>query len=123
MNRENIQREWEKGNLITPVVNILETEDEFLLKALMPGVNKKAVDISLSDGELTLFGQVDNVDESECECFIMKEIPEGNYFRSFKVGEGIDVDKIKARMQDGILNITLPKHEYVKPKEIPIEAS
>lgn len=62
----------------------------------MPGVNKKVVNISPSDGEQMLLGQVDNVDESECECFIMKGIPEGNYFRSFKVGDGIDVDKIKA---------------------------
>ena len=52
----------------------------------------------------------------------MREIEDGNYYRVFKVGDSIDVEKITAKVEHGVLRVTLPKHDRVKPREIPIEA-
>jgi HSP20 family protein len=119
MDKEQIRKEWEEGLLIAPTVDIYETDDDFILKALMPGVKKDNVDVKYAEGALTVYGRVDIKDPVK-ESYVLKEIENGNYYRVFKVSDSIDVDKIQAKMFDGILTLTLPKHERVKPKEIPI---
>lgn len=120
--KEDIRKEWEAGLLVAPIVNIYETENDFMMKLLMPGVNKDGVELKLANEELQVYGRVRH-DVEEPEKFILKEIEDGNYYRVFKVTDSVVVDHIKAKMEDGILTITLPKHERVKPKDIPIEVA
>ena len=120
--KEDIRKEWEAGLLVAPIVNIYETKDDFMMKLLMPGVNKDGVELKLANEELQVYGRVRH-DVEEPDKFIVKEIEDGNYYRVFKVTDAVEVDKIKAKMEDGILTITLPKHERVKPKDIPIEVA
>ena len=122
MNKADIRREWEEGRLVAPKVNIHETDDEFVLKAVMPGVKKEDVEVSLAEGELTLYGRVTPVIVDEAAS-ILQEIGNKNYYRVFTVNDRLDVDKIKARLEDGILTVILPKHERAKPREIPVEVS
>ena len=120
MNRDEIRNELERGNLVAPPVNIYETDDTFILKANMPGARKESVDVTISDGELLIYGRVSH-EEDECDCVALKEINDSNYYRTFRVGDAIDLDHEKAHVQDGVLRVTLPKKEHLKPKEIPIE--
>ena len=119
MDNDIIRQEWKEGKLVPPPVDILETDKDILLKANLPGVNKDSVEVKFSDGTLTIYGHVHN--EITSETAILKEIEDGNFYRVFKVSDSVDVDEIKAKMEDGILLLTLPKHERAKPREIPIE--
>ena len=120
MDREEIHNQWERGELIAPRVNIYETDDQYIIRSYMPGVQKDQVDVKFSDGELMIYGRIDR-DEKTSESYMIKEIEEGNYFRVFHVTETLDVDHIVAKMIDGVLTIKLPKHERAKPRIIPIE--
>ena len=118
--KEDIQREWEQGLLIAPSASICETEDDFIMKLNMPGVKKEEVEVKLSNDELMIYGRVLQ-DVKNPKQYVLNEIDDGNYYRVFRVSESIDVKQIKARMEDGILTLTLPKHERVKPRVVPIE--
>lgn len=121
IDREEIREQWAQGKLLPPQVNIYETKDEYILMARMPGVKKDAVEVKLSDGHLTIYGKTES--QEPCECFVLREIDEGNYYRVFKVSDSLDVEKIQARLENGLLRVHLPKHERVKPREIPVELS
>ncbi|MFH1943648.1 MAG: Hsp20/alpha crystallin family protein [bacterium] len=121
LSKEDISKEWEAGHLIAPSANIHETTDHFVMKILMPGVNKDGVEVKLADEELMIYRRVRH-EADDPEKYLIKEIEDGNYYRVFRVTDAVEGDKIHARMEDGVLTVTLPKHERVKPKEIPIEA-
>lgn len=120
MSKDNIQEEWEKGTLIAPMVNIYETGNHFLLMANMPGVKKGDVDVKIKENQLIIFGRVEPI-KDELDRMIHQEIEEGNYYRAFRVGDTINVNTINAKFENSVLMITMPKHERLKPKKIPIE--
>jgi len=116
----DIQKEWESGQLVPPPVNIYDTGEEFVLKALMPGVKKSDLEVKFSEGELIIYGKL--ADEAvNQEAFVHREIESGNYYRIFKISDSVDASKITAKLEDGILMLTLPRYEQLKPREIPIE--
>ena len=120
MNKEQIRKEWEDGHLTVPAVDIYNLNDQIILKATMPGVPKDKVEVSVAENELMIYGHVEQEPETY-DSYVIREIEMGNYYRSFKVSDMIDVPKIKAKLEDGILVVTLPKHESAKSQEIPIE--
>ena len=105
---------------VAPLVDIYEIADEYYLTANIPGVSKENVKIKLEEGFLVIMGRV-NVDEAKNRKYVLNEIEEGNYYRRFKISESIDEQKIDAKLENGVLNIKLPKHERVKPKLIEIK--
>jgi len=121
MDKEQIRKEWEEGRLIAPQSDIYETQDAYVLQCLMPGVTKDVVQVSLTDGELIIYAETNRTDLN-CDCYVLREIEDGNYYRVFKVGDSVDVEKISAKVEHGVLRVQLPKHDRVKPREIPIEA-
>jgi HSP20 family protein len=108
------------GVSFLPPVDIVETDDELLLFADMPGVAAEDLDVRFEDGELTIFGRVsprhENIDFTHGEYGI------GDFFRTFLVDEAIDATKISAELNHGVLTLHLPKSEEVKPKRISIKA-
>lgn len=118
------KRNWdealEKESWVAPIVDIFETESEFFLTAQMPGVAKEDVRIKLEEGHLVIMGRI-NYDEAVNKKYILKETETGNYYRRFKISDGIDEQKIDAKLENGILNVKLPKHERIKPKTIQIK--
>jgi HSP20 family protein len=86
----------------------------------MPGVKKEDVKIKLEDGNLVIMGRID-YDETVNKKYVLQETVLGNYYRRFKISDSIDETKIDAKLENGILNIKLPKHERVKPKTIEIK--
>ena len=107
------------GPVFIPAVDILENANELIVLADMPGVESKNVDIDLRDNQLTLTGKVETA-EGEKEVSLYKEFNWGDYFRQFTLSDVIDQGKITAKMEDGILRLTLPKVEKVKPQKIKV---
>lgn len=116
----NIEKEWEAGNLVPPAVNIYDTGEEYVLKAHLPGVKKTDLDVKFAEGELIIYGRM--TDESQApDRFVHREIESGNYYRVFKMSDAVDGSKITAKFENGVLLLTLPRYERLKPREIPIE--
>ena len=107
------------GLVFTPAVDIFETEKNITLLADMPGVKADDLTIDLRDNTLTLaadIAPVDNTDEEE----IVVEYETGRYYRQFTLGELINQENIDAKLNDGVLRLTLPKVEKATPKKIAV---
>lgn len=102
-----------------PAADILETQDAVVLKLDMPGVSKENVDITIDKGTLTITGVCAS---EESGSSVYRETNVGDYRREFSLPEDVDTDRIGAAMKAGVLTITLPKPEEVKPKKIQITA-
>jgi HSP20 family protein len=116
-NKDNKEQENKTNETtIVPYVDIYETNNEFVVKAEIPGVTKDSVEVTLEDGEL-LVQAVANKEQQEQT---YKEYELTKYYRSFKVANVIESEKIKADLKNGVLTLTLPKNEKLKPRKIQI---
>lgn len=106
---------------IIPQVDIYETPNEVILLADMPGVSKENLHVEIDKDELTISGKYTDTDSSSKK--LLSECLYGEYYRVFTLSDTIDQEKITAKLDNGVLTVTLPKHEKVKPKKIAIEAS
>lgn len=106
---------------ISPEVNIFDTKDGYVLEAEMPGVNKQGLEVTLEGTEMTIVGQRSAVPFSGTPIFRESRHEEVNYRRVFELDPAIDTSKISARVEQGILTLTLPKSEGVKPRKITVE--
>lgn len=104
-----------------PSVDILETENELLLKADLPGVDMKDVDIQLENGTLTLRGERKFESEKKEGGYHRIERSYGSFARSFTLPETVDAEAVKADYKNGVLTVTLPKKELAKPRQIRVE--
>jgi HSP20 family protein len=111
--------EWTDG-MWNPSVDVSETKDSVVIKAEIPGMTKDDVKISIQDNTITLKGEKKQEKEEKDANYHRIERSYGSFCRSFTLPTAVKADKIKATYKDGILNVTLPKTEEVKPKEIPI---
>ncbi len=107
--------------VITPPVDIYETDNEYVLKADMPGVAKDNVNITFNNNELEITGKVDDEYTSN-ENMTYREYTLFNYYRKFVVSNAINPEGISALLENGVLTIKLPKREEAKPKKIEIKA-
>jgi len=110
----------EKESWVAPLIDIYETEDDFFLIAQMPGVSKDNVKIKIEDEHLVIMGRID-YDSSLNRKYVLTETEIGNFYRRFKISDSIDKSKIDAKLENGVLQVKLPKHERVKPKTIEIK--
>ncbi|MBF0441149.1 MAG: Hsp20/alpha crystallin family protein [Oligoflexales bacterium] len=105
--------------VFVPDVDIYENDNELVLNAEMPGVKKENVSIDLKDGVVTIEGNI-NPKDYEGQKPIYSEYNIGNYRCRFAVKD-VDCDKISAKMENGMLRLTLPKAEKAKPRKIAIK--
>ena len=104
----------------TPAVDITEMENEYIVKAELPGVNKEDVKITLESNILTIRGEKKQEENIKGDNYHRTERLYGTFQRSFKLPETLKSDKIDATFKDGILIVSLPKAEEAKPKQIEI---
>jgi HSP20 family protein len=109
------------GMVFTPAVDIFETEKEITLLADMPGVRADDLTIDLRDNILTLSADIAPVENANEED-ILVEYETGKYYRQFTLSELINQGKIDAKLNDGVLRLTLPKVEKATPKKIVVKA-
>ena len=109
---------------LTPSIDIREREHDYLVSADMPGVKKDNIDVQIENGVLTVTGEVErNNEEKEGERLLRQERYYGRYVRSLRLGKQINSDKIEASLKDGVLELTLPKAEEIKPKKVAIKVA
>jgi len=114
--RTNAQHE---SVFIAPEVNILETKDGYVLEAEMPGVSKEGLEITVEGTEVTITGHRQPVTlPGEV---VLKESNAADFRRMFELDPAIDTSKIKARIDQGVLRLDLPKSERVKPRKITVD--
>ena len=109
------------GDMV-PVMDVKERADDYVIKTEMPGVNKDQISITLEHGVLTICGETQSEkEEKDGERVLRQERRYGKYVRSLRLGTQIDEMKIVANYRDGVLELTLPKAEEVKPKKITVD--
>ena len=104
-----------------PRVDIAETEQEFVIKAEIPEVNKEDITVTVDNGVLSIRGEKKREKEGEGKKYHRIERCFGSFSRSFTLPGNVDETKIKASFKDGTLNLHIPKIEEAKPKVIKIK--
>jgi HSP20 family protein len=107
-----------KASYLTPAANIFETKDGYVLEAELPGVNKNGLEITVENGQLTITGH--RSDEALAASPVYCESRGLDYRRVFDLDPAIDADKITAKIEHGVVTLTLPKAEAVKPRKIAV---
>jgi len=110
------------GSATYPLMNVYDEKDNIIVAAELPGFVKDQVDITFSDGILTVSGKQQPLAKTKNMTVVRKERPEGDFEKTVRLPTKIKLDAIKASFSNGILTITMPKAEEVKPKTIAIEA-
>ena len=114
-------RESDRGQaeqFVTPPASVTEIGDGYMLEIEMPGVKKDALDISVENNELTIIGRR-SLPAVEGTLVHRESRPE-NFRRTFELDPSIDADKISAKIDQGLVTLTLPKAEHVKPRKITV---
>jgi HSP20 family molecular chaperone IbpA len=107
------------GLVFTPEVDIFETDKAITLLADIPGVKPEKLNIDLRDNVLTITGDVDRLEAADEE-FLALEYETGRYYRQFTLSEVIDQTKIDAKLNLGVLRLSLPKVAKAAPRKIAI---
>ena len=110
------------GNLV-PAVDVIEDEKQYVVTAELPGVERKDIDVSVSDGVLTINAERKAAEEDKDDKgrIVRRESRFGKYVRSMTLGAGVNVENVKATHENGILKLVLPKSQEAKPKKIEID--
>jgi len=103
---------------VTPLANVLESKDGYVLEAEMPGVNKEGLEITVENDELTVVGRRATVENRGRQ--VHRESRAFDYRRVFELDASIDTTKITAKLDQGVLTLLLPKAEAVKPRKIAV---
>ena len=106
----------------TPAVDIKEEKDRFVLFADVPGVDPKNIEITMDSGVLTVRGERPPESEEERAGFRRMERARGTFYRRFSLPDSADPEGIAARGENGVLELSIPKHERVKPRKITVES-
>jgi len=106
------------AEFVSPEVNIFETQEGYVLEAEMPGVNKDGLEITVAGNEITIVGR--RTSEAASGEPLFRERTTADFRRVFELDPAIDTSKINAKMNQGVLTLTLPKSEEVKPRKITV---
>lgn len=112
--------EWER-TMDVPL-DVEDNEDEFIVKASLPGINPDDLDITYNNNLLTIRGEMKSDQEQKDKNYIVQERHFGSFQRSVTLPNTVDADHIQASYQDGVLTLQLPKKEETKPRRIQIQS-
>lgn len=106
-----------------PLIDIVDSKDNLVIYAEIPGMNKDDVKVKIHNDVLTISGERKEPELPDRANCLIREREFGKFMRSVRLPYPIDINKVSAEYKDGILKITLPKKEEAKPKEIQISVS
>ena len=121
-NQVNVPERIEQATYFTPLVDIIETNDEFLFQADLPGVAAGDVDVSFENGVLTLAGKV-NPRQPAGHNYVWQEYGVGHFYRQFSLSTPVNPDGIRAELKNGVLELHVPKAESAKTRKIQIKTA
>jgi HSP20 family protein len=110
------------GEAIAPTLDVYQTPNEVVMKAALPGVKPEDVSIDITGETLTIKGESKAEQEIKKEDYLYQERRYGAFSRNAVLPSGLKPDKAEATMEDGVLTLTIPKAEEVKPKAIKVKA-
>lgn len=108
------------GNNSYPKVDIIDSEKSLLFEAEIPGLSKEEVNVDFEEGVLTIAGAKRDDPRPEDHKYVRKELKRSSFTRSFKLADSFDFNKIKAKFENGLLIITVPKKKPEKSKKVKI---
>ncbi len=118
-----LRTSWFGGDLSSVLaVDMYETKDDVVIKATVPGVSPDDLDISVSGDVLTIKGETKEEKKTEEVNYIRQERRFGAFRRDIQLPVAVNLDKAEATFEDGVLTLTLPKAEEVKPKKLTVQA-
>ena len=106
-----------------PLVNLSEDEGNLYVEALAPGVDPKALDLSVVQGTLTIKGEKPGLHQVSAEAYHRNERAAGRFVRTIELPSEVEGAKVHADYRNGLLLVTLPKSEMAKPKQIPVSVA
>jgi len=109
-------------NRFTPSLNVSETDNAFEVSAELPGLKPEEVNVELKDGNLWVSGKKEEEKEEKGKSFHRIERRHGEFRRMIQLPGTVDEEKVEAKFENGVLTVTVPKTEEVKPKRIPVKA-
>ncbi len=121
---ETLSRIWKEEvprRIWSPPVDILERENEVILKVDLPEVSQSDIEIKVEENTLMIQGERKFIKEEPQENYLQIERPYGTFQRTFAIPRMIDLERIKAAYKDGVLRIALPKRKEIHPKQILVE--
>ena len=122
--RHLLPETWRKNSaedsVWAPSIEVIENKDDFMVKVELPGVKQEDMNISISGNILSIEGEKKTESEVKKKGYYYAEISYGNFLRSIVIPSTVDVSKIEAMSDMGVLEITLPKTPEVKPKKITV---
>ena len=115
-------KKWGDGNVFTPAIDIKEEENKLLVTTDLPGINKEDIEINLKEDMLEISAKTGKEKETEEEGYIRKEREHTHFYRAVRLPSSVKEEGSTAKIENGVLTITLPKMELKEPaKKIQIE--
>jgi HSP20 family protein len=126
LGRAPVRKDGSKDEMMTvaewaPLVDIVEDDNEYLIKADLPEVKKEAVKVTVQNDVLTITGERTHEKEERGRKYHRVECAYGSFARSFTLPEDADGEKVTAEFKDGVLKMHLPKSEKAKPRSIEVK--
>ncbi|HYN87842.1 MAG TPA: Hsp20/alpha crystallin family protein [Ardenticatenaceae bacterium] len=109
------------AHYLIPPADAWETEDELTIELAVPGVDPQRVDVTFEQDALLISGQIEA--PAENPNWILRERARGAFQRRFNLSVPVDVEKVEARVHNGILTVRLPKSEAIKPRKIAVKSA
>lgn len=106
-----------------PAVEVFETDSDVVIRAELPGIDPKNVDITVTNDTLTLKGEARAEHEEKSRNYVQRELRYGAFIRTLALPDGVKGDLAKASYKNGILEIRVPKSERAKPKSVKVEVA
>jgi len=110
----------ETSNFV-PAFEIKETKESFLFKADMPGIKESDLDVKLAQNRLTVSGKRESEKSEKGETYYTTERSYGSFTRTFALPEGVDAERVRAELKEGVLSIELPKRPETQAKKVAIK--
>jgi HSP20 family protein len=107
----------------TPALDLFTTQEAVVAKVALPGVKPEDVDVTIADDLVTVRGSYEEQKETKDAGYMHKELSRGSFSRSFALPTSVMAEAANATFKDGVLTLTLPKTEKVKPKHVKVEVS
>jgi len=111
---------FERQESWVPTIDMAENEKEYTIKAELPGMDKEDIDISLTDGILTLTGEKKQESEEDKDNYYYRESRYGSFSRSLRLPEDAAPEEVDATYKNGVLRVVVPKKEAAQPKKITV---
>jgi HSP20 family protein len=105
-----------------PAFEVKETKEAFVFKADLPGIQEKDLDVKLTQNRLSISGKREQEKSEKGDTFYTYERSYGSFTRGFTLPEGVDGEKVKAELKEGVLTLTVPKRPENQPKKISVSA-